>query len=200
MRIVTYIFNFFRSRKNKSERNKETQETMLPAMAKQIAELDPIETVLKDSKQRLNKLKIYVGFFDNKTITDIYNQTEIVHDVFAGNKELNHRKLEQYHYYYTEHLIELLQKLKKSKEENIAVITSQLKSIDNKISTTKAKVSGITQGDTKKLNNTKHQYAQYMSLQLASIYNCLVEKFDDFRFKKHHNLVTYTNDKGTDTA
>ena len=108
------------------------------------------------------------------------------------------QKLEQYHYYYTDHLIELLQKLKTSKDENIAVITSQVKSLDNKIATGQKKSNQILQGTIKKMTNDKAQYAQVVSLQLASIYNCMVDNFNDFRFKKRHanNPCTYQSGSG----
>lgn len=198
--MFTWIINIFRKNKKQTV-TMELQEDgqMSQSITHQIQQ-DPNETIIRDSQDKINKLKIYANYFDNRTLTDILNQTEVIHDVFDNNKELSFKKLEQYHYYYTDHLIELLQKLKTSKDENIAVIASQVKSLENKIANGKKKSNQILQGDIKKSDNAKAQYAQYMSLQLASIYNCMVDNFNDFRYKKRSVLTTYTAKTGTDLA
>ena len=161
---------------------------------------DASTVILQSSQKHINTLKIYVNYFDNRTLTDILNQTEVIHDVFSNNKDLNFNKLEQYHYYYTVHLEELLEKLKKSKDENLSIVNTQIKSLENKIANGKKKSNQILQGDIKKLDNSKAQYAQTMSLQLASIYNCMVDNFNDFRFKRRNAFITYTNKNGIDLA
>ena len=46
---------------------------------------DPYKIVMNDSRNRLSDLKIYVNFFRNNTLNSIYNQTELIHDVFNTN-------------------------------------------------------------------------------------------------------------------
>lgn len=197
--MFKWIINIFKgTKKDTVSIDMEVDGTMSQSITKQI-QTDPNEMVLKDSQDRINKLKVFANYFDNRTLTDILNQTEVIHDVFANNKELSFKKLEQYHYYYTEHLIEMLQKLKMSKDENISVIASQVKSLNNKINNGKKKCEQIANGSSIK-SNENAKYAQYMSLQLASIYNCMVDNFNDFRFKKRGSLTTFTAKFGTDFA
>lgn len=194
--MFTWIINIFRKKKKDTISIEMAMDQQIIAQVVQ----SPSEIVLKDSQDRINKIKIYANYFDNVLVTNILNQTEIVHDVFLNNKDLSYKKLEQFHYQYTDSLIELLQKLKTTKDENSAVISTQLKSIENKIATGKKKSNQILQGDIKKMSNEKAQYAQTMSLQLASIYNCMVDNFNDFRFKKLKSFVTYTIKTGIDLA
>jgi len=196
MSMFTWIINIFRKKKKKDTISIEMDMSQVQAQIVQ----DPSVIILQNSQNRINKIKIYATYFDNVTLTNILNQTEVVHDVFLNNKDLNFNKLDQYHYYYTDHLIELLHKLKTSKDENFAVITTQIKSIENKIATGKKKSNQILQGDIKKNDNAKAQYAQVMSLQLASIYNCMVDNFNDFRYKKLGSFTPYTAKNGLDLA
>src|SRR3972149_8386142 len=135
MSVFTWIINIFKKKKKDTisiEMNMDAA-----SLVQQHVQQSPTDIILQDSQDRINKLKIYGNYFDNMILTNILNQTEVVHDVFLNNKELSFKKLEQYHYYYTDHLIELLQKLKTSKDENFAIINTQIKSIENKIATGK---------------------------------------------------------------
>jgi len=200
MKAFTWIINIFRKKKTDTVTLQLQEDGTMSSTITQQIKQDPAEIVLKESQDRINKMKIYARYFDNRVLTDILNQTEVVHDVFVDNRELSYNKLEQYHYYYTDHLVELLQKLKTSKDENNGVITSQVKSLENKIANGKKRSLQILHENIKALNNDKAQYAQYMSLQLASIYNCMVDNFNDFRYKKRVALTTYTAKNGTDLS
>lgn len=198
--MFKWIINIFRKKKKDVITIEIDPSKTLALQTQTQIKQDPSTIILNDSQNRINKLKIYANYFDNVLITNILNQTEIVHDVFLNNKELNFNKLDQYHYYYTDHLLELLQKLKTSKDENFAVISTQIKSIESKIASGRKKSNQILQSDIKKTDNSKAQYAQTMSLQLAAIYNCMVDSFNDFRFKKLKQFTTYTAKTGTELA
>ncbi len=183
--MFTWIINIFKGKKNKNVITIDggVSGNNLVAQHKPQIEQDPRKIILKDSRDRLNKLSIYMNYFNNKLVTDIFNQTQLIHDVFSENENLTFKKLEQYHYYYTDALIELLEKLKKSTDDNIAIKNTQIKSINNKIESSFKNITSI-KSDLSNLDNLKMQYTNYMSMQISSIYNCLVEKFNDFRYKK----------------
>lgn len=203
MSMFTWIINIItgKGKKNKQKITLELHEAnnMNASISKQI-QRDPIDLILDSSKTKIKTLKSFEKYFDNRLITNIISQTEVIHEVFEGNRTLNFNKLEQYHYYYTDHLIELLEKLSKSKDENTSVLNTQIKSIEKKIEQFKKRSNEILNGDIKKLDNSKAQYAQAMSLHLQSIYNCMVDNFDDFRFKKREVFKTYTSKAGKDLA
>lgn len=155
------------------------------------------ERILKESKDLLNKLKIYVSYFDFPYITSIHSQSVMLHETFEYNDELNIYKLQQFHMYYTEHLLELLHKIKKSHDEHYTIVTSQVKSYEEKINNLKKYINDIVNNDVKDQSQMKARYSQTMVLQLNAIYNCLVDKFDDFRFKDSRNLKPFSKIKNS---
>ncbi len=150
---------------------------------------DPYKIVMNDSSNRLSDLKIYVNFFRNNTLNSIYNQTELVHDVFKTNADLKYRKLDQYHYTYTDHLIELLKKTKKAADDNYLIADSQVNSQKKNIANLRESIASFEKKD---YLNKQMQYARYVTLQLSTIYNCLVDGFNDFRFISVRNFVSYS--------
>lgn len=139
-----------------------------------ISPLDPYVEAIKESRAKIDKLKVISNFFSNDTLTMIVEQCNTVHTIFDRNRELNHKKLEQFHYYYTDHLLELLKKLKKSKEENIIILSSKLGIIDDKI--LNIKTSTI---DKKTFSNEKKVYASNVSWLLSNIYNGMSKGIDN---------------------
>lgn len=92
------------------------------------------DQILINSSNVLNRLKLLSGFFYKcDQIKDIVDQTEFINDIFDKNKDLNYRKLEQFHYYYTENLILLLEKLKKQREDVLIILTEQLSRTESKL-------------------------------------------------------------------
>jgi hypothetical protein len=197
--MFKWIIKFFRKGNNKPElvieQSLESSETTLKQI-KNIVE-DPREIILNDSRLKLNELKIYQSFFNFKMIDDIFNQTEIIHEIFDNNTKLTFKKLDQYHYYYTVHLIELLSKLKTRVDESSGVLKTQIKMVSNKINTTKKHYNEINNESASLNLNSKIQYASYASMQLSCIYNCLLDKFNDFRLKKTYEYVPYSVKKNS---
>ena len=125
--MFTWIINIFKGKKNRLKEQiviSSSDGTSTAIISKHgvqngtVNEITPEERneihrkkVIKESTDKLNKLKIYVNYFDFPYITSIYNQSLIIHDIFNSNKELNINKLDQFHMYYTDHLLELLQKI-----------------------------------------------------------------------------------------
>ena len=204
--MFTWIINIFKGKKNKLQEQivitSPDGKQSVVVNNKAIPEITPEERakndkkrVLKESLDKLNKLKIYVNYFDFPYITSIYNQSVILHEIFESNDELNMNKLDQFHMYYTDHLLEMLQKIKKSHDEHYVIVSAQVKSYESKISTLKDYIVDIVNNDIKESDNIKARYSQNMVMQLNSIYNCLIDKFDDFRFKTSKNLKLYSQIK-----
>jgi hypothetical protein len=192
MKIFTWIINIFNSKKTKKNiiSKKNIKEDNLNNIISQTKKT-PDNIVLNDSKRRINLFKIYSNYFNHKLINDILFQTECLHEMFEKNPNLNLKKLEQYHYYYTDHLLTLLEKIKKATDEKYTMLNSQILAISNKIETTKKEIAKFS--TDKNIFNKKSQYNEYISLQLSSIYNCLIDNFDDFRYKNLNNLFTFTS-------
>lgn len=82
--------------------------------------------IIKDSEKRLNKLKIITNFFDQSQVIAISVRTRVIHDLFTINKALDINKLELFHLQYTDSLLDLLIKLKKSLEQKYVLITNEI--------------------------------------------------------------------------
>lgn len=191
--MFKWIINIFTKDKSKPdlviEQSIEPEETNLVKIENKV--VDPREIILNASRKRLNDLKMYKNFFDIKLVDDIFNQTDVIHEIFNNNDKLTFKKLDQYHYYYTDHLIDLLSKLKTRVDENAGVLKTQLKVVNNKIQTTKKHYENVLTHTNKDVSNIKRQYASYASMQLSCIYNCMLDKFNDFRFKKTHEYIPF---------
>lgn len=153
---------------------------------------DPYKIVLNDSNKRINILKIYTNFFNNTVLNSIYNQTELIHRIFKDNKDLKYNLLEQFHYYYTDNLFELLEKIKKNCHEKTLILTTQINTIKEQIN--KLSSSIVNKEIESVTDNNKLKYSRYISLQLNTIYNCLIDNFLDFRFIQKQQLYTYSID------
>lgn len=82
--------------------------------------------IIKDSEKRLNKLKILTNFFDQSQVIAISVRTRVIHDMFSVNKALDINKLELFHLQYTDSLLDLLIKLKKSIEQKYLLINNEI--------------------------------------------------------------------------
>lgn len=82
--------------------------------------------IIKDSEKRLNKLKILTNFFDQSQVIAISVRTRVIHDMFAVNKALDINKLELFHLQFTDTLLDLLIKLKKSLEQKYLLINNEI--------------------------------------------------------------------------
>lgn len=195
MKIFTWIINIFNGKKKKIKSinplvDNNTTDDLVNSIATQTKKT-PYNIVLNDSKKRINLFKIYSNYFNHKLISDILFQTECLHDMFEKNPNLNLKKLEQYHYYYTDHLLTLLEKIKKATDEKYTMLNSQISGVENKIGTTRKEIAKFS--IDKNISNKKSQYNEYISLQLSAIYNCLIDNFDDFRYKDLSKLFTFTS-------
>lgn len=82
--------------------------------------------IIKDSNKRLVVLKLLSNFFNHADFIGVLIRTQIIHDLFANNRLLDINKLELFHIQYTNSLIDLFQKLKKSKEQQYLLVSNEI--------------------------------------------------------------------------
>ncbi|MEL1242759.1 hypothetical protein AAEO56_00680 [Flavobacterium sp. DGU11] len=82
--------------------------------------------VIKDSGAKLKVLKTLSNFFNHKDLFAVYIRTQVIHNLFESNRNLDANKLELFHVQYTSTLIELFQKLKKAKEQQYLLISDEI--------------------------------------------------------------------------
>lgn len=90
--------------------------------------MDQDKEILKNSKKRLQKLKLLSKFFEKADLINIIIKTELIQSYFdtTSKNGLDINKLELFHLQYTDSLIVLLEKIKKQKEANILALYKEI--------------------------------------------------------------------------
>jgi hypothetical protein len=82
--------------------------------------------IIKDSDRKLVVLKLLSNFFNHPDLIGVQIRTKIIHTLFENNRSLDVNKLELFHIQYTNSLVDLFQKLKKSKEQNYILVSDEI--------------------------------------------------------------------------
>ena len=82
--------------------------------------------IIKESNRKLVVLELLSNFFNHKDLVGTLIKTKIIHTLFQNNRSLDINKLELFHIQFTNSLIDLFQKIKKSKEQNYLLISDEL--------------------------------------------------------------------------
>lgn len=104
-------------------------------------EHDAFVQIINESKQKLIVLKLLANFFNHADLIAVLIRTKIIHNLFDGNKTLDINKLDLFHIQYTDTLIELFRKLKRSKEQNYQLVSDEIYINEDFISRLKLDVS-----------------------------------------------------------
>jgi hypothetical protein len=123
--------------------------------------------IIKDSAKKLRDVKMLSNFFNHKDLFAVYIRTKVIHNLFESNRSLDINKLELFHVQYTSSLIELFQKLKKSKEQQYLLINDEIYINDDLIK----KLEKETEGDNFQSSARKH--GVIMANKLKEIYAML---------------------------
>ena len=87
---------------------------------------DNRETILDNSTKIISRLQLLSVFFEDELVYKIYVRTQVIHKLFGNNPELDIHKLELFHIQFTETIVELLRKIKKSNEKNIVLTEEEI--------------------------------------------------------------------------
>lgn len=147
--------------------------------------MDQEKEILKNSKRRIQKLKLLSKFFGPTDLVNIIIKTEIIQSYFDTKSEtgLDFNKLELFHLQYTDSLIVLLEKIKKQKENTILSIYKELDANEEYIDSFRAGENG---GKSFNLD-MKYQNA-YISEFLENIYSNLTDVRKPMEYKKIREL------------
>lgn len=124
--------------------------------------------IIKDSNRKLVILELLSNFFNHKDLVGALIKTKIIHTLFQNNRTLDVNKLELFHIQFTNSLIDLFQKLKKSKEQSYLLITDEIYINDDIISKLKLEI-----GETK-FSVQMRVHAQVMSKKIEQLYHMFV--------------------------
>ena len=130
--------------------------------------------ILKDSSRKLVVLELLSNFFNHKDLLGILVKTKIIHTLFKNNRTLDSNKLELFHIQFTSSLIDLFQKIKKSKEQQYLLVTDEVYINNDIISKLKFEIG------QEKFSLQMKEHAQKMSKKIEQLYSIFVTDTNSF--------------------
>ncbi|MEG0929986.1 MAG: hypothetical protein RSD53_06875 [Algoriella sp.] len=152
--------------------------------------MDQNKEIVRNSKKRLQKLKLLSKFFENADLINIIIKTDFIQSYFdpKSPNKLDINKLELFHLQYTDSLIVLLEKIKKQKEANILAIYNEVDTNEDYIESYSQNLEGGFHLDRKFHNG-------FMSEYLKSFYTNLTKIRMDF---DSHTIRNFSNNYAID--
>jgi len=141
--------------------------------------------ILRESKAEISRLQLLSAFFEEEAVYKIYLRSQVIHQLFENNEELDIDKLELFHVQFTASLIELLRKIKKSNEKNVSVIYDEIQL--NKELIEKMSSSVFSE---KNYGLDKQRQALKINQSLRKLYQVLSDHTEEFPFAK--NITTFS--------
>ena len=147
--------------------------------------------ILKKSNTEISRLQLLSVFFDEEIIYKIYLRTQVVHELFNHNEDLEIEKLDLFHLQFTDSVTALLKKIKKSNEKNVSLIYDEIHLNDELI----AKMATSFNAQ-KSFNLEKQQQSLKINQSLRRLYQVLSDLSHDFPFSRNINAFSakYAND------
>ncbi|WP_281235110.1 hypothetical protein [Flavobacterium gelatinilyticum] len=141
--------------------------------------------IIKESNRKLVILELLANFFNHKDLVGVLVRTKIIHKLFENNRILDINKLELFHIQYTNSLIDLFQKLKKSKEQQYVLISDEIYINEDILVKLKQEI-----GDTK-FAKQMQLHALNMSKKIEELYQQLASDKKDVFFN-WNDLITFS--------
>jgi hypothetical protein len=82
--------------------------------------------ILKQSNTEISRLQLLSVFFEEEIIYKIFLRSQVIHQLFEHNEDLDIEKLSLFHLQFTSTVIELLRKIKKSNEKNVSLVYDEI--------------------------------------------------------------------------
>ena len=148
-------------------------------------------TILKASRTEISRLQLLSVFFEEEVLYKIYLRSQVIHQLFVNNEDLDIDKLELFHVQFTATLIELLRKIKKSNERNVSLIYDEIQLNKELI----AKMNNSVFSE-KNYKLDQQQQSLKINLSLRKLFEVLSDHIDEFPFAKNINAFSsrYAND------
>jgi hypothetical protein len=87
---------------------------------------DNAKRIFDASNKIISKLQLLSVFFEDEVIFKIFIRSQVIHKLFETTPELDINKLELYHLQFTESIVELLRKIKKTNEKNVTLLFDEI--------------------------------------------------------------------------
>ena len=143
------------------------------------------KSVLSESVRILSKLQILAAFFSDDVIYNIYLRSQVIHQLFEQNSELDINKLELFHIQFTDTLIDLLKKIKTTNEKNVILLFNEIdlnRDVINRLEADK-----LTKAD---FDVQKQRQALKVNTSLRRLYEVLSGYSNEYPYSKNINAFS----------
>ncbi|TWR25579.1 hypothetical protein FPZ42_13375 [Mucilaginibacter achroorhodeus] len=138
--------------------------------------------ILNASTRIISKLHLLSVFFNNDIIYKIYLRTQVLHQLFQTNPELDINQLDMFHLQFTQSLIDLLKTIKKGNEANADLLLDEV-ALNNQL-IEQMEDSAYTEHT---FVNDKQRQALKMSQSLRKLFQVLSDNLSDYPFTGNIN-------------
>lgn len=137
------------------------------------------DEILTKSDQIIKDLASHVVYFENATILKIYLQTQIIHEIFEKNEDIDINKLELFHSQFTSTLLVLLDKIKEKNLRAVSLYESEIKINNEMIEKLRAAITQEGGFDVR-----KEEHTACMSRSLRRLYLVLYQRSSENPFSE----------------
>jgi hypothetical protein len=141
--------------------------------------------ILKESRREISRLQLLSAFFEEDAVYKIYLRSQVIHQMFENNEELDIEKLDLFHVQFTSSVIELLRKIKKSNEKNVSLIYDEVHLNEELIAQMNNQLFS-----EKAFHLDKLKQASKVNLSLRRLFEVLSDLSTDFPFSKNINAFS----------
>jgi hypothetical protein len=143
---------------------------------------DAGKAILNESNKIISKLQLLSVFFGDDIIYKIYLRSQVIHQLFEDNPELDINKLELFHLQFTQTLLDLLRKIKKNNEKSVLIMLDEIQL--NKDLIVKIHESLFT---AEQVRLDQQRQALKINTSLRKLYQVLSDDSSEYPFSKNIN-------------
>jgi hypothetical protein len=140
------------------------------------------KAILNDSNRIISKLQLLSVFFGDDIIYKIYLRSQVIHQLFEDNPELDINKLELFHLQFTQTLLDLLRKIKKNNEKSILILLDEIQLNKDLIAKIRESVFSAEQ-----FKLDQQRQALKINTSLRKLYQVLSDGTSEYPFSKNIN-------------
>jgi len=134
--------------------------------------------IFSDSNKIISKLQLLSTFFEEEVIYKIFVRSQVIHKLFESNPEIDTYKLSLFHLQFTESVIELLRRIKKTNEKNASLILDEIALNNDLIE----KLSNAIKAEVS-IDAEQKRHTTKVNLALRNLYNNLSDLSTDYPFR-----------------
>ena len=138
--------------------------------------------ILADSTKLLSKLHLLAVFFGDDILYKIYLRSQIIHQLYENNQELDINQLELLNIQFTASVIELLRQIKRNNEKGVSLLDEEIRLNEEMILSLESKA--LSEND---FRLDMHRQELKMKTSLQKLYEALSTDSNSYPFAKNIN-------------